>query len=158
MLSFLETDAPLIPNLCCVTYFFLLDAYVLLFMNVHKNFRTIMNFVYCLSFYYAAVFEGPFSPNSYVLQEIFLHYLCNNFLPSPFCSYSKNISNSPPVFGLILHLPLGESCCLQILILERKGTAMLTSQNVLIQGSQHCQPSPELSVRLQGSSHCSSLT
>lgn len=58
-----------------------------------------MNFVVPLILLCCCVFEGPFSPNSYVLQEIFLHYLCNNFLPlSLSVSYSKNISNSPPVF------------------------------------------------------------
>ena len=82
----------------------------------------------CLSFYYAAVYlKGPFLQILMSSREIFLHYLCNNFLPS-LASFSKNISNSPPVFGLILHLPLGESCCLQIPIpgKERYGNADFT--------------------------------
>lgn len=57
----------------------------------------------------------------------FVIYVITSF-PVLSVSFSKNISNNPPVFGLILHLALRESFCLQILIpgKERYSNAYFT--------------------------------
>lgn len=109
-------DAPLIPNLCCVTYFFLLDAYVLLFMNVIKfqdyhELCCAFHFIILLCIWRALFSKFLCSPGKF---SCIIYVITSSPLLS--VSFSKNISNSPPVLGLILHLPLGESCCLQILI------------------------------------------
>ena len=152
-------DAPLIPNLYCVTYFFLLNAYVLLFMNVIKlqdyhELCCVFHFIMLLCIWRALFSKflcspGKFSCIIYVITS-------SPVLP---VSFSKNTSNNPPVFRLILHLPLGESFCLQILVpgKERYSNAYFTK---FPRSGQSALPAIVLSSQsgCRDPIHCSSLT
>lgn len=98
----------------------------------------------CLSFYYAAVYlKGPFLQILMFSRDIFLHYLCNNFLPLSFLfPFLRTFQTILLFLVWYCTYPLEKVVVSKSQFLERKGTAMLTSQNVLLQGSQHCQPQP----------------